>query len=186
MKNKRKAIFNATIELVSIHGFEGTSVAMIAEKAGVGIGTIYRYFNNKEDLFKNYFIEICQYVSSASLENYSEESPIYDRFRILWFNTMNYYLAHPQERSFTQQFLSSPYMNGEINDLIAEIFESSTRMYIFGVEQGIFKKMPRPMSDSFWWSTILELSRRHNAGEFILDDEMKELSLKIVWDIFSR
>lgn len=186
MRKKQKQLYSATIELISIHGFEGTSLAMIADKANIGIGTIYRYFLNKEDLFTKYFIEINEQVSIASLDNYAEGSPIYERFRTLWMNTLEYYLHHPQERSFTQQFISSPYMKGNISELVGKIFEPSTKLYIFGVDQGVFKKMPRAMSDSFWWSTILELSRRQEAGEFVFDNEMKEFALKIVWDSFRQ
>ena len=32
-------------------GFRGTDVQVIADRAGVGKGTVYRYFRNKEDLF---------------------------------------------------------------------------------------------------------------------------------------
>ena len=39
---KRAAIIQATLELVSEHGFHGCPVALVAERAGVAAGTIYR------------------------------------------------------------------------------------------------------------------------------------------------
>ena len=36
-------------------GYDGTTIPMIAEKAKVGAGTIYRYFENKEALVNSLF-----------------------------------------------------------------------------------------------------------------------------------
>ena len=47
---KRDAVLQAALELFSAHTFAGTPVPLIADHAGVGAGTIYRYFTDKEDL----------------------------------------------------------------------------------------------------------------------------------------
>ena len=49
-QNKRDDILNAAMELFGELGYDGTTVPMIAERAKVGAGTIYRYFENKESL----------------------------------------------------------------------------------------------------------------------------------------
>lgn len=48
---KRLAILEQAIDAFAELGFRGTDVQMIADRAGVGKGTIYRYFHSKEDLF---------------------------------------------------------------------------------------------------------------------------------------
>jgi AcrR family transcriptional regulator len=48
--DKKTLILETTLDLISENGFHGTPISMIAEKAGIGAGTIYRYFENKEDL----------------------------------------------------------------------------------------------------------------------------------------
>ncbi|HQM90514.1 MAG TPA: helix-turn-helix domain-containing protein, partial [Syntrophales bacterium] len=52
MKNsdKRDEILRAALELIAEHGFHGAPMAMVAERAGVGAGTIYRYFEGKDAL----------------------------------------------------------------------------------------------------------------------------------------
>ncbi|MFH0825586.1 MAG: helix-turn-helix domain-containing protein, partial [Pseudomonadota bacterium] len=53
--DKKQAILDSALELFSERGFHGTSVAMIAQKAQVGAGTIYRYFPDKEALVNELF-----------------------------------------------------------------------------------------------------------------------------------
>src|SRR5215831_3852112 len=48
--DKREAIMSAALDLFVERGFFGTAVPEIAERAGVGAGTIYRYFESKEAL----------------------------------------------------------------------------------------------------------------------------------------
>ena len=48
--DKREAILDAALELFAERTFDGTAVPLIAERAGVAAGTIYRYFDSKEAL----------------------------------------------------------------------------------------------------------------------------------------
>jgi AcrR family transcriptional regulator len=48
---KRSAILEQAIRTFADFGFRGTDVQAIADAAGVGKGTVYRYFHSKEDLF---------------------------------------------------------------------------------------------------------------------------------------
>jgi AcrR family transcriptional regulator len=48
---KRQAILDEAIHTFAELGFLCADVQVIADKAGVGKGTIYRYFRSKEDLF---------------------------------------------------------------------------------------------------------------------------------------
>jgi len=47
-RDKRDDIVQAALELIAENGFHGAPMAMIADRAGVGAGTIYRYFENKD------------------------------------------------------------------------------------------------------------------------------------------
>jgi AcrR family transcriptional regulator len=48
---KREAILAQAIATFASEGFRNADVQVIADSAGVGKGTVYRYFGNKEDLF---------------------------------------------------------------------------------------------------------------------------------------
>lgn len=48
--NKRKAILKAGMDVIAEDGFHAAKIAKIAERAGVAIGSIYRYYPNKESI----------------------------------------------------------------------------------------------------------------------------------------
>jgi AcrR family transcriptional regulator len=53
--SKHRAILDAALVLFAERGFHGTAVPLVAERAGVGAGTIYRFFASKEDLVNGVF-----------------------------------------------------------------------------------------------------------------------------------
>jgi AcrR family transcriptional regulator len=48
---KRQAILEQSLRAFAELGFRGADVQVIADRAGVGKGTVYRYFGSKEELF---------------------------------------------------------------------------------------------------------------------------------------
>lgn len=50
MQDRSESILEAARSAFAEHGYEGTSIAQIARRAGVSDGLLYRYFRNKRDL----------------------------------------------------------------------------------------------------------------------------------------
>jgi AcrR family transcriptional regulator len=51
----RGRIVGAALELIAEGGYVNAQVAAVAERAGVAVGTVYRYFPSKSDLFADVF-----------------------------------------------------------------------------------------------------------------------------------
>lgn len=55
VRDKRQAILAAARELFASQGYEETTIAEIARAAGMAVGTVYLYFQNKHDIL----IDVC-------------------------------------------------------------------------------------------------------------------------------
>ena len=53
-----EALVRATAAVLDRHGLEGTTVPLIAAEAGVSAGSVYRRFEDKDDLFRATFLNI--------------------------------------------------------------------------------------------------------------------------------
>ncbi|NLW55571.1 MAG: TetR/AcrR family transcriptional regulator [Firmicutes bacterium] len=49
--DKQEKILHTAIIEFAEHGFEGANINVIAEKAGISVGSMYKYFKNKQDLY---------------------------------------------------------------------------------------------------------------------------------------
>lgn len=71
-QRQRGEILGAAFELFSEKGFHNVSMHEIAEKAEFAIGTIYKFFQNKEDLYKALVLEKCDMFEQSILESIAE------------------------------------------------------------------------------------------------------------------
>jgi AcrR family transcriptional regulator len=186
MTTKRSAILQATLELISERGFHGTAMSEIADRAGVGAGTIYRYFEGKGDLITQLYLEIKLDMSEAFLAGYSEDMSLQARFRTLWFNMLHYYLDHPQEMAFVEQFVNSPYMTPEVKRAYVEGYEPILQFFRYAFQEGVFKEMPMEMLGAFTLGVAVSLAKLHASGELTLDEGTKELAMSACWDALKR
>ncbi len=186
MTTKRTAILEATLELIAEHGFHGTAMSTVADKANVGAGTIYRYFDSKEDLVTQLYLEIKREKGNAFLAGYSEEMSLRERFRTLWLNMLGYYMHHPQELAFMGQFDNSPYMAPEVKEAFSEYYEPLARFFQYAFQEGVFKEMPLAMLSTFTLEVAASLAKHHASGELTLDVETKELAMSATWDALTR
>jgi AcrR family transcriptional regulator len=61
----RRRITTAARELISEGGYVAAQVAAVADRAGVAVGTVYRHFPSKSDLFAEVFREASQHEVDA-------------------------------------------------------------------------------------------------------------------------
>jgi AcrR family transcriptional regulator len=70
----RKRIIEAARELFAEHGFDA-QVDQIARRAGVGVGTVYRHFPNKEDLLQALIDDRFEALAEAAREATADPDP---------------------------------------------------------------------------------------------------------------
>ena len=70
----RERIVTAARELIADGGYVAAPVAAVADRAGVAVGTVYRHFPSKSDLFTEVFREASQHEVDAMSEAIHETS----------------------------------------------------------------------------------------------------------------
>ncbi|AFM39881.1 transcriptional regulator [Desulfosporosinus acidiphilus SJ4] len=70
-KDKEETILGAAFEVFRENGFTNASMKDIAAKAGLGKGTLYEYFQNKEDLFIHVVKENASYFFAEVIRRMS-------------------------------------------------------------------------------------------------------------------
>src|SRR3546814_5567942 len=80
MTRKRKAIVEAARRQFLDSGYAESSVNRIAAEAGVSIKTLYRHFDNKDDLFQAVMEEVCA-TETKTMPAAAPDTPAPDRNR---------------------------------------------------------------------------------------------------------
>ena len=90
---KREAVMQAALELVGEHGFHGSPMALIAERAGVAAGTIYRFFDSKDTLIKEIYASLEGQILAAVTLDYPTGRPVRERFLHIGRRLVRYFIA---------------------------------------------------------------------------------------------
>jgi TetR/AcrR family transcriptional regulator len=78
---QRQDMLAAALDLFSNKGYHNTSMHEIAEKAEFAIGTLYKFFQNKEDLYKALVLEQCDKFEEAITRAIEEPDDAVDKLR---------------------------------------------------------------------------------------------------------
>jgi AcrR family transcriptional regulator len=171
-------ILKSAIEEYQKHGVSETTVKQIAKTGGVGKGTIYKYFNSKEeiiikasDYYNNklkedliYLIEFAQNDPVQAMDSYIEK-------------TIQATIHNPQELLFRTQLVSEAvFLNQEsqdnINKKYKELTEPMLEVYEKIINVGIEKDIIKPKIKNKELPIIIDsLIRGISLMAFLKDDE---------------
>ena len=93
---KHEAILNQAISIFAADGFARGDVQTIADAAGVGKGTVYRYFGNKLDLFYACTLEIGKRVDEQVLAAIGKVDAPLDKVRTAFMVYTNFFETSPE------------------------------------------------------------------------------------------
>lgn len=65
---RRQQIIDAVIEVASERGIPGTTIARVAETAGIGVGTVYRHFTDQKDMLRAAVESIATNFTSIAMD----------------------------------------------------------------------------------------------------------------------
>ena len=82
----QKKVLIAAIELFSQQGFDGTSTAQIAEKAGVSQATIFKYFKTKDQLLLESLEAMTELLQEEFTHSFLEKKTLEDLVHFIVFD----------------------------------------------------------------------------------------------------
>jgi AcrR family transcriptional regulator len=186
MKDKKRAVLDATLELITQQGLHATPMSQIALKANIGMGTIYRYFPSKEELIKALYLEKKAALIKYLLGSYKPESSVADSFIALLRSLLSYYTENPMELLFAEQCENSPMITPEIQKegmhsagVLLELFDRAQA-------EKLLKDIPFDVLGALLGGAVISLAKLCMSGSIQLGSQVFEASLDAVWDMIRR
>lgn len=183
--DKRFLILETTLDLVTEYGFHATPISLIAQKAGIGAGTIYRYFENKEHLINELFTAIKKRVIKAMLKDYREEGTYKERFKHLWRNLIQYCIEHPKEFQFVEQYRYAPYVSNMTREETFIILGPIMQFFIESKRAKAMKDLPLYTIIALLYGPIVSLAKLHLDHNQQLTEERIDQASEACWDAVS-
>jgi TetR/AcrR family transcriptional regulator len=161
---QRQEILVTALDLFSQKGYHNVAMAEIAEKSEYAIGTIYKFFQNKEDLYKTLILERCDdFLEDCRqiLEQPDDEVELlrhYVRFRSQRFRDnlpfVRLFLAESRGVGFNLK----AGLDDEVRTRYYEILQNLAAVFASGIENHRFRKIADPYYLAVALDSVLDAS----------------------------
>lgn len=177
--DKRGALLSAALELFAENGLEGASTAAIARRAGVGTGTLFLYFKNKEELILELYREVQTRIAGAGVPGVAEFD-LRQRFQDMMADYLRFFLLYPHMLIFCENFHFSRYR--PLGADIPEAFQSLSALLSEGREAGVIKDLPLFVLESLAISPLVSIAREQFSRGTTVDDALIDDIVRACWD----
>jgi AcrR family transcriptional regulator len=185
-KNKSDIILRAALEQFAENGFHSSPVSQLANIAGVGVGSIYRYFKDKDELIHAVFAMVDTALQKGMDTPSDSSLSDQQQFIQLITNLIHYLNAHPWDFKFLEQYYSSPYSIQTKRATFSD--EDSTEpvnpfvKFFSGGTRGTIKELPLSLYLAMIFGPATFLLRNSLSGLVTIDDELIQQTAEASWN----
>jgi len=178
--NKKELIRQSAIKIIADEGYYNTTIKMIADEAGIAVGTIYNYFNNKQDILNHIFaVELDKRIKILTRVK-EDESSLKEKlntFLDLHFNKLE---ANPDVATVLVQEMSQPRKYGleAIDNFMNELPELLGEIIEVAVEVGEIREVNSELIANAIFHTIRGMVTKTKTSE--LDYNLKDVKEEII------
>ena len=181
MINKKKAILQATLELITENGFHGAPMAQVSQRANVAAGTIYHYFKSKEELIDELYASLKEKMGIALLQENNESGGVKERFFKFWLNLFEHFANNPKEFNFLEQYGNSPMVSKTLRDENFKHYKPVIEFLADGIKKGVLREMPIELMTAIVYGSVVSCVKLHLAG-MQMEGKTLKIGMQSCWD----
>ena len=138
-EDKRNAILDAATRLFAERGLTAAPTSAISKQAGVAEGTLFTYFETKDDLINALYREIKLELADAIMSDFPRKKNVRTRLRHIWDRYVNWGIANPRQRKVLAQLQVSEVLTKESKDATSAPFVEFQIMIRDAIAQRVFR-----------------------------------------------
>lgn len=186
LKDKERALLEATLSLVNNRGFHDAPMSKIAKLAKVAPATIYLYFENKQDLINRLYLYIKTDFCERAFENYTENLPVEQGFKLIWKNIAHYKITHIQEAMFLSLVDITPMVDDSSKEQGLQHLRPLLDLWKRGQKEGIIKECSPYLLYAYTVNPLSFLVAMHQNNSLELDSLVVEKAYELTWNSIKK
>lgn len=179
--DKRTALLKATLSLVNNGGIQGASMAKVAKIANVSPATIYLFFESKQDLVNQLYLDVTTSLAAAAFKDYDSSKAVKINFEKIWFNMAEFKLAHKEGASFLSQCGNTPMIDEQTRQEGLQQLKPLFDLWSKGIQQGVIKDISPYLLYAFTIYPMAFLMNISCSGLCPLDKELLDKAFEVAW-----
>jgi AcrR family transcriptional regulator len=180
--DKRDAILDAALELFAERGFHGTAVPLVAEKANVGAGTIYRYFPSKESLVNAVYLKWKVELGQVMMEDFPFHASPRDQFHSFWQKCTMFSAQNPRALKFLELHHHQRYLSDECRKAEEQVLAPAFLFLSQTAQAKITKPLPPVLLGALVYGAFIGLVKASWDGRIELTEEALNAAEQCCWE----
>ncbi len=168
--DKSTKIRQATVDEVVEKGSSAASINAIAKRAGLAVGTLYRYHDDKEALLGSVYLTIKAEIHDAMMSSAAEPGTSRDKIKAMWFAILDHASAHPRDFLFVEVIMNGLLLTKAERTRVNEMAAAAGAVIDDAIAEGVL----RPCSTDAI-RTLLIAPAMHIGRRSALDDKEPDM-----------
>ncbi len=179
--SKREQIMRTAMTLFIEQGFHGTSVQMIASQVGMATGSLYRYFDGKDELIRAIYRKAVEEMLVRLFEGVDLAQIGYPSYRRMWLNAASAISGNSNVILFKELYERSPFFTEAEKAWTDICWQPLDDFFAQGVRQGLFLDLPSHLLGALSLATVQCVMHKHRFYDVDLTDTLKEQMAAASW-----
>ena len=184
--DKREVILGAALELFAERGFHGTAVPLVAEKAGVGAGTIYRYFESKEALVNALYQKWKGELAERVYADFPATANAREQFTAIWRRLAGFVLENPLVYTFLELHHHGSYVDAESRAISNRLHDFAVGVIRKAQADGVLKALDPELLLTLVHGAFIGVLRACREGRLAESMETFQAAEPSCWDLVRR
>lgn len=178
----RSRVIEYAIELFVKQGLQQTSMAQLSEESGIAVGTIYYYFESKNDLIEKTYLYISEKYGVAVKAGEDEyKLPYKKQFKNIWLKSCAFFIDNPSYFYLKDSLQYSPLISNELRSKSQQYYKAGHELIKKGIELGIIPDNDPLILGAWIYNTIITPAQLHLGGIVTMTPNVLEDFFEMSW-----
>ncbi|MFN8347959.1 MAG: TetR/AcrR family transcriptional regulator [Spirosomataceae bacterium] len=183
-ETKVQLILNTALKMIARVGLSGLKMSDLAKEAGVATGTVYIYFEEKNQLVRELYLYLMRNSTNDLTAQISENEPLKIKIKKLARNYLENNTNNPEYGAFLEQYFRSPYFHEDDATRAEEeiALQPIYRLVVEGQQQSLIKEADPELLVTLVCGMLNEVAKVSIYTQKPLTAAEWELTFSVLWD----
>ncbi len=183
--DKKQRIIITMLELVVKQGVHSTPMSQVAKEANVAVGTIYHYFENKNQIIEEIYRMINQDYGVVLMANLPEDN-FKKQFEAMWSNLYNYFVGNPLAFQFVEFVGVPPIITKDLMKESVQHITDVKNFFLQGILDGHLKNIQLRLIMQFAFGNVVSAVRLKDKDDFEMNEDQIKAAVRMSWDCVKK
>ncbi|WP_298260797.1 TetR/AcrR family transcriptional regulator [uncultured Litoreibacter sp.] len=179
--DKENVIRRAVVAEVAAVGSTAVSVNNVAKRSGLAVGTLYRYFENKDALLRATYLAVKSEIHQMMILAARDQNTSKTKIRAMWFGLLEYAHQQPHDFIFAEVILNAVLLTDEERALVQSMSDEASAIVAGAVVDGTIRAGSAGAINTLLIAPALQIGRQSALSGRPLDLDHAEEVFALCW-----